>query len=928
MRRHLFIFILGLITPALAMAQRHHSVTDASNTYGMASKQMADGHYYAAEQTLLNYLREEGQAQGGFPRTGSPRATAECLLMICKYYLKESGAGDMIVRHLESHPLCNDYDRLNLMRANLLVQSGHDNEAMDIYRTTSMYNVGDDEQSDARLYYAIASIQTGDIATAKVLLNQLRFNERHGMDVLYYTAYIDYTEGRYDEALEKFRTTEKTFDYHRKAPVYIADCLLLTGKSEDALSTILNYKNRYGQTELTPEADRIEGECLHDKGDFFKAIERLTQYTGETETPKRTALYKLAMSYLRTQKYSQAADNFVRSAGTERDELAQSAYLNAGISYLDGGNKTQARMAFQQASEMGGKSAASENALYNYALCLHEGKTGGFGEQVNVMERFLNDYPQSKNASKVGQYLTEVYSTTKDYSAALASINKIKQPTKEILAAKQQVLYNLGAQAYANSDFKAAADYMTQSLQLGAHNPQTKADAFYWRGEAEYRMGDYVQASSDLKQSVTLTNASSSNYGNALYSLGYALFKQKKYSDAATAFRRLSDLNTDNKAVLADAYNRIGDCLLSAKNYDAAQQAYGLARAADKNQGDYSLYQQALIKGVNGNYAGKVDLLSQLRTEYTESQFTDDAVFEQGLALMQSGEKDRAMNVFRSLIDSHPQGKNTARAGVNLGMLYAETVNIPAAISTFTQVIDNFPNTQEAQSALAALRDIYTNEGRIEEYNNIASKAGQPLTSQQQEDMLSVAAARATAAGKYSEAAKLFAQLETFTSSEEKRLEAQQGLLENAYNAKDFAATTDVATRMLQNVKLAPDMRVQALFFRAASQNAMGNMQAAVQDWTTLSQDAQTEFGAQSNVLLADYAYQTAQYESAESILLKFIDSGTPHAYWLARGFILLSDVYRKTGKDVEAKQYLLSLKSNYNENEEINRMIEERLNH
>ena len=323
-----------------------------------------------------------------------------------------------------------------------------------------------------------------------------------------------------------------------------------------------------------------------------------------------------------------------------------------------------------------------------------------------------------------------------------------------------------------------------------------------------------------------------------------------------------------------------------------------------------------------------VDLLSQLRSEYTESQFADDAVYEQGLALMQSGEKDRAMNVFKSLIESHPQGKNAARAGVNLGMLYAETGNTQTAVNTFTHVIDNFPNTQEAHAALAALRDVFTNQGRIDEYNNIASKAGQPLTPQQQEDMISAAASRATAEGRYIEAARLFAQLEAFTSSEEKRLEAQQGLLESAYNAKDYTTTTAVANRMLQNVKVSPDMRVQALFYRAACATATGNMQAAVQDWTTLSQDAQTEYGAQSNVLLAEYAYQTGQNESAESILLKFLDSGTPHTYWLARGFITLSDVYRKTGKDVEAKQYLLSLKSNYNENEEINRMIEERLKH
>ena len=265
MRRYLFILLLALIAPTLSMAQRQSSVTDASNTYGLARKQMADGHYYAAEQTLQKFLRETGQDASVFSHSGYQRALsgdADCMLMICKYYLKEPDAVERIELHLNNHPLCADGDRLRLMRANLLVQSGNDEEAVAIYRVTDMYNIGEDELADAKLYYAIASIQTGDLSTAKNLLNQLRFSERHSMDVLYYTAYIDYTEGRYDEALDKFRTAEKSFDYHRKAPVYIADCLLLTGKSEDALSTILKFKNRYGQNELTPEADRIEGDTI------------------------------------------------------------------------------------------------------------------------------------------------------------------------------------------------------------------------------------------------------------------------------------------------------------------------------------------------------------------------------------------------------------------------------------------------------------------------------------------------------------------------------------------------------------------------------------------------------------------------------------------------------------------------------------------
>ena len=136
----------------------------------------------------------------------------------------------------------------------------------------------------------------------------------------------------------------------------------------------------------------------------------------------------------------------------------------------------------------------------------------------------------------------------------------------------------------------------------------------------------------------------------------------------------------------------------------------------------------------------------------------------------------------------------------------------------------------------------------------------------------------------------------------------------------------DVATLIIQDRKSSPNLVAEALLYRAESLLALGNATDGIKDLQELSQDTKTSYGAQANVRLAQYAYDTSQYQAAEQILQKFIDSGTSHQYWLARAFILLSDVYMKTDRKVEAREYLLSLKSNYNENEEINAMIKERL--
>ena len=153
-----------------------------------------------------------------------------------------------------------------------------------------------------------------------------------------------------------------------------------------------------------------------------------------------------------------------------------------------------------------------------------------------------------------------------------------------------------------------------------------------------------------------------------------------------------------------------------------------------------------------------------------------------------------------------------------------------------------------------------------------------------------------------------------------------EGSLRSAFSAKDYESTVNVATQIIRNGKSSPNLVAEALLYRAESYLALGNSPDGIKDLQNLSQDTKTIYGAQANVRLAQYAYDTFQYQAAEEILQKFIDSGTTHQYWLARAFILLSDVYMKTDRKVEAREYLLSLKSNYNENEEINQMIKERL--
>ncbi|MGL4492568.1 MAG: tetratricopeptide repeat protein, partial [Tannerellaceae bacterium] len=113
---------------------------------------------------------------------------------------------------------------------------------------------------------------------------------------------------------------------------------------------------------------------------------------------------------------------------------------------------------------------------------------------------------------------------------------------------------------------------------------------------------------------------------------------------------------------------------------------------------------------------------------------------------------------------------------------------------------------------------------------------------------------------------------------------------------------------------------------RAKAYIATKQTTKAIEDLKAVSKNTRTVYGAEAKYLLAQVYFDSKQTDKAEKELMNFIETGTPHQYWLARGFILLADIYISKGDDFQARQYLESLKNNYKGNDEISDMIQNRL--
>ena len=178
----------------------------------------------------------------------------------------------------------------------------------------------------------------------------------------------------------------------------------------------------------------------------------------------------------------------------------------------------------------------------------------------------------------------------------------------------------------------------------------------------------------------------------------------------------------------------------------------------------------------------------------------------------------------------------------------------------------------------------------------------------------------------YNLAQDAYGNLITISNNPSIKLHAQIHQLRAAQKTNNHALIIAATDNVLSNSKLTPETATELRYYRVKANLTTGKKEAVIEDLILLSKDTRNVYGAEAKYLLGQLYYDMHQYDKAEQVVLDYVSVSTPHSYWLARSFVLLSDVYVKKEKTIEAKQYLLSLKQSYQVNDDIVPMIEKRL--
>jgi TolA-binding protein len=528
----------------------------------------------------------------------------------------------------------------------------------------------------------------------------------------YYYGYVAYRQGGYDEAMEHFTRIQQSRTFGPLSQIYIAQIYFARKQYKDVIAFADTITNK----EIIYDVAGVVGQSYYQLEQYDKALPFLERFNSRPPVPKTNSdTYRLGYSYLVTGQHDKAIELLGSIAG-EKDTIAQYASFNLAQAYLKSDKKHQARNAFDVAYKLGYNGDLTELSLFNYAKLSFE--LSFQQDALKDLVKFVNTYPESKYIDEARSSLSELMLSTKNYKEAIATLESIKRPTRENNMAYQRVCYYRAEELYLNNDYAGAETYFSKSMEYD-FDKRLFALAHFWIGELHYKKGQYDKALEFYTKFQQFTETRNTRfYPMSMYNKGYAHLKQEHYETAIEDFKKFTSdaYALNNPELYTDATMRIADCYLILRSYGKAFDNYETIVLKKLNGADYALFQQALILGVENKNSQKVAVLQTLISNYKQSTYIDDALFEMANVHLQTENYVEALQGFQNIIDNYPRSIFIRKAMLNKGLAYYNMGKDDQALDAFKVLITNYASSDESRKALIVIKNIFVDKGEPDEY--------------------------------------------------------------------------------------------------------------------------------------------------------------------------------------------------------------------
>lgn len=607
-------------------------------------------------------------------------------------------------------------------------------DALTYYERAAIESLSNEQIAEAKFRMAYSYFHLKRFTQAKPLFNTIRQmpSDPHYLDANYYYGFIAYADKEYNEALSCFEKVENHPQYGQIVPFYMASIYYFRGQKDKAI-TIAEEAMKKKNILYDLELKQLLGHAYFEKKDYKKALPYLEEYVTRSEKVSRDDLYKLSFCYYQNNQLTKAIDGFRQLSGGQ-DSLSQTAMYLLGDSYLKTNQKENARNAFAFCAGNNSNQQQREVSLFNYAKLSYE--LGYQGVAISEFKKFLNQFPNSTYNKEAKELLVGLLAGTSNYKDALVLIESLNERSEATKRLYPRILYGRAAELINDGQLNQADELLDKILK-DPYNAPVLPLTNYWKGEIAYRFNDLDNATQYYHK---FLNSGSPGMGEATvkeasYNLGYCYLRRENFTQALSFFQKATGrVALSSPFIDQDAYTRQADCYFMQRNYRQALSMYQQVIDYSWRNADYALYQKAMISGITSSKE-KITLLNTVQRVYPESVLIPDANMEIAKTYMADEKFRDAIPYLNNVINDRQNNSFKPNAILQLGIANANINKNEEAIAAYKKVIQQYPNSEEAEQAMDNIRNLYIEMGRPDAYEDFVRSSGKTISANEADSL-------------------------------------------------------------------------------------------------------------------------------------------------------------------------------------------------
>ena len=605
--------------------------------------------------------------------------------------------------------------------------------ALTTFDKTAPDNLSNREIADMKFHQGYSYFTVNNFEKAKPLFDAIRQmpKDPNYVDANYYYGFISFYEKRYAEAQQAFMLIQDHPNYRDVVPYYIANIYLIQGQKDKAIQ-YAEARLKNGGQYYDLELRKMVGHGYFEKREFDKALPYLEQYVKQAKTVGRSDLYELSYCYYVAKNYDKAIEGF-KQIGGEQDSLAQNAMYLLGDAYLKTGQKANARNAFAFCAANNSNAEQKEISTFNYGKLSFE--LGYQDVALRELKKFVETYPASNYVSEAKELLVDLGAQTNSFKDALNLMDSLKNPSENAKRLYARILYGRASE-YINDGMLVSANDLLDKALKDPYNQSILPLINFWKGEISFRLNKLDDAIRYLFEYLKNPVVNGEvNPTNAKYDLGYAFLRKENYRQSLSFFEQIVKSPQINSSQLEqDAYMRTADGYYMLRDYKKAMGMYDVALKYSWPSEDYALYQKAMVTGVT-NATEKINLLKTIDRRFPTSDLIPDANMEIANSYLANENFREALPYLKNVITAVNSEALKPKAYLRSGIAYYNLNNNKEALNQYTALIQQFPDSYEADQALENARAIYVEEGRTSDYVNFAKSLGKEISTSTEDSL-------------------------------------------------------------------------------------------------------------------------------------------------------------------------------------------------